>query len=320
MAKSNNTTDQSTIPRPLNCFLMYRLEKQKEIVAKCAGANHRDISKIIAKWWQEASEEEKRPFRERARIAKMEHRQLYPDYKYTPKKKTTPKRVYIRKNKKEQFTSRAKENNKFMELIYDDCSALDFATDKFDNTVKKRVTDSGKVTKKTSKVNKKRAANTVVMQDIYEDYDDYKPLNYPNACQYATSVSSTQTVPDFFNSPQTTSPFTDCYSDADVPSPYVELSPFETTMSYAIYPFENLSPFSVLDTPCINEFNAYSPMPFNTQADYFHFDHSMNTKCIEENIWTEFPDFCSTEQYQSSLSMMQAPDQIQYINPALLHV
>lgn len=79
MAKSNNSTtiDQSTIPRPLNCFLMYRLEKQKEIVAKCSGANHRDISKIIAKWWQEASEEEKRPFRERARIAKAEHHKLY---------------------------------------------------------------------------------------------------------------------------------------------------------------------------------------------------------------------------------------------------
>lgn len=71
-----STMTKTTIPRPLNCFLMYRLEKQKEIVAKCAGANHRDISKIIAKWWQEATEEEKKPFRERARIAKQEHRKL----------------------------------------------------------------------------------------------------------------------------------------------------------------------------------------------------------------------------------------------------
>lgn len=80
MAKSNKSTasniDQSNIPRPLNCFLMYRLEKQKEIVAKCPNANHRDISKIIAKWWQEASEEEKQPFREAARITKAEHRKL----------------------------------------------------------------------------------------------------------------------------------------------------------------------------------------------------------------------------------------------------
>lgn len=69
-------TDTSVIPRPLNCFLIYRLEKQQEIVAKCSGANHRDISKIIAKWWKEASEEEKRPFREKARLAKLEHSKL----------------------------------------------------------------------------------------------------------------------------------------------------------------------------------------------------------------------------------------------------
>ncbi|KAI7888626.1 uncharacterized protein EV154DRAFT_483968 [Mucor mucedo] len=320
MVKSNTPTDQSTIPRPLNCFLMYRLEKQKEIVAKCAGANHRDISKIIAKWWQEASEEEKKPFRERARIAKMEHRQLYPDYKYTPKKKTTPKRVYIRKNKKEQFTSRAKENNKFMELIYDDCNALEFATEEIESTSSKRIFNSGKVTKKTSKVTKKRAANTVVMQDIYENFEDYKPLNYHNDCQYATSVSSHQSIPDFFNSPQTTSPSTDCYSDADVPTPCVELSPFEATMSYSINPFENFSSYNVLDTPCINEFNAYSPVPFDTQVDYFHFDHSISNKFVEDFSYSEYPDFCSTEQYQSSFLMMQVPDQIQYIDPALLHM
>lgn len=73
MPKNSN---KKTIPRPLNCFLIYRLEKQREIVAKCAGANHRDISKLIAKWWQEASEEEKRPFREMARLSKLEHQKL----------------------------------------------------------------------------------------------------------------------------------------------------------------------------------------------------------------------------------------------------
>ncbi|KAI8967700.1 high mobility group box domain-containing protein, partial [Mycotypha africana] len=75
----------AAIPRPLNCFLFYRLDKQKEIVEKCPGANHRDISKIIAKWWKEATDEEKKPYVEKARRAKQEHRKLYPDYKYTPK-------------------------------------------------------------------------------------------------------------------------------------------------------------------------------------------------------------------------------------------
>lgn len=79
MAKTTKVTQsnsEQSIPRPLNCFLLYRLEKQKEIVDKCSGANHRDISKIIAKWWKDASEEEKKPYRERANIAKAEHNKL----------------------------------------------------------------------------------------------------------------------------------------------------------------------------------------------------------------------------------------------------
>lgn len=118
--KENN----ATAPRPLNCFLLYRIEKQKQIVARCPGANHRDISKIIAKWWKEATDEEKQPFREQARIAKQEHRKMYPDYKYTPKKKDTPKRPYNRKSHSDKFTSLSDENNKFMEMIYEDADAL----------------------------------------------------------------------------------------------------------------------------------------------------------------------------------------------------
>ncbi|KAI8079024.1 high mobility group box domain-containing protein, partial [Gilbertella persicaria] len=96
------TTKKSTIPRPLNCFLLYRLEKQKEIVAKCTGANHRDISKIISNWWNNATEEEKKPFIEKARLAKQEHIRLHPGYKYTPRRPLKSKRAYVRKNKKEQ--------------------------------------------------------------------------------------------------------------------------------------------------------------------------------------------------------------------------
>lgn len=61
------------VPRPLNCFMTYRLEKQKEILEKCPGTNHRDISKITATWWKELSAEEKEPYRIKAHNAKFEH-------------------------------------------------------------------------------------------------------------------------------------------------------------------------------------------------------------------------------------------------------
>ncbi|KAI8371446.1 uncharacterized protein BYT42DRAFT_548314 [Radiomyces spectabilis] len=81
--------DPTRIPRPMNCFLAYRLEKQKEIAQQCPGANHRDISRVIAKWWREAPEHEKQHYRNIADKAKQSHAEKYPDYKYTPKRKRT---------------------------------------------------------------------------------------------------------------------------------------------------------------------------------------------------------------------------------------
>ncbi|KAG0938052.1 hypothetical protein G6F57_009618 [Rhizopus arrhizus] len=118
-AKKAKKTEKASIPRPLNCFLFYRLEKQKEILAQCPGANHRDISKIIAKWWKDATEEEKEPFREQARIVKEEHYRMHPTYKYQPKKRNVPKRPYRHRGQHDAFASPSAENNKFMETIYD---------------------------------------------------------------------------------------------------------------------------------------------------------------------------------------------------------
>lgn len=63
------------VPRPLNCFMTYRLEKQRNILQQCPGTNHRDISKITAKWWKEMSASEKEPYRLKAYNAKFEHEQ-----------------------------------------------------------------------------------------------------------------------------------------------------------------------------------------------------------------------------------------------------
>ncbi|KAI7857681.1 hypothetical protein BDC45DRAFT_578115 [Circinella umbellata] len=79
--------DPNRVPRPMNCFLAYRLEKQKQIASICPGTNHREISKIVAKWWSEESDEEKEKYRLIAEKDKQLHKEKYPNYKYTPKKK-----------------------------------------------------------------------------------------------------------------------------------------------------------------------------------------------------------------------------------------
>lgn len=69
--------DPTRIPRPMNCFMAYRLEKQKEIADFCPGANHRDISKIVAKWWKKEPDSVKQKYRVMAEKAKQEHSAMW---------------------------------------------------------------------------------------------------------------------------------------------------------------------------------------------------------------------------------------------------
>ncbi|CAO3693632.1 unnamed protein product [Rhizopus stolonifer] len=79
--------DPNHIPRPVNSFLAYRTEMQAIIRNYCPLANHREISKIVAKWWHDSTNEEKQVFKDKAEMAKSIHAQMYPDYKFNPKKK-----------------------------------------------------------------------------------------------------------------------------------------------------------------------------------------------------------------------------------------
>ncbi|KAG2202314.1 hypothetical protein INT47_010762 [Mucor saturninus] len=111
---SNST---KKVPRPLNCFMTYRLEKQREILLQCPGTNHRDISKITAKWWKEMSVAEKEPYRLKAFKAKFDHEKMYPNYKFNPKKKTTKTRAY-KKRTEEVFTAQEFAQQQKLAVLY----------------------------------------------------------------------------------------------------------------------------------------------------------------------------------------------------------
>lgn len=65
--------DPKTPPRPANCFLVYRREKQSQIAELCKGANHRVISKLVAKWWKEMDSVTKTIYVDVANQLKQEH-------------------------------------------------------------------------------------------------------------------------------------------------------------------------------------------------------------------------------------------------------
>lgn len=62
--------DPNHIPRPINSFMFYRLEKQALIRKFCPTANHRVISKMVAKWWHSLSSSQKASYVEQAQNAK----------------------------------------------------------------------------------------------------------------------------------------------------------------------------------------------------------------------------------------------------------
>ncbi|CEP10159.1 hypothetical protein [Parasitella parasitica] len=114
---ANNTAEVEKIPRPLNSFMIFRLEKQREIVDKCPGANHRDISKIISKWWKELPKNDKDWYVAEAEKRKAEHKALYPDYKFCPQKRATKPRAY-RKRARNEFVARDFENKQSLSALF----------------------------------------------------------------------------------------------------------------------------------------------------------------------------------------------------------
>ncbi|KAK4514850.1 uncharacterized protein ATC70_002455 [Mucor velutinosus] len=97
MPKMNITKTQSrksVIPRPLNSFMIFRMEHQASVSKEYPGATHQDISKKLSMKWKELTAEERQEYYTKALAAKEEHKLQYPDYKYRPRRRCeTPKKI-----------------------------------------------------------------------------------------------------------------------------------------------------------------------------------------------------------------------------------
>lgn len=212
-----------------------------------------------------------------------------------------------------------------MEKIYEDPSVLNSIAEV--KNVRDCSLSTSETLRKTCKIEKDIMENTVVVADtIYEEVDDvfsddeekYNVFGRPS-CRYAASVSSQGTVPTLGSDSQMTSPLTDSYSEADMSSPFVEQQAFNFGMSYTPMETELESHYRVLDTPFINESNAFSCVPLDQQLDYFQIEQSLffdSEKYTPELNCNDFP-FNFTDSYQNFF--MQHEQSVRYINPAMLH-
>ncbi|KAI0074293.1 hypothetical protein K474DRAFT_1677206 [Panus rudis PR-1116 ss-1] len=76
---------QGYIPRPPNAFMLFRADfvRQKHVPGSIE-TNHGSLSKIIGNCWRSLPVEEKKVWEARAKRAKAEHKERYPNYRFRP--------------------------------------------------------------------------------------------------------------------------------------------------------------------------------------------------------------------------------------------
>ncbi|KAF8955360.1 hypothetical protein BGZ46_002660 [Entomortierella lignicola] len=75
------------VPRPKNCFMLYRSKVLPMIMAELGSINNKIISKIAAERWRAEIEPVKAWYRQMAKQGKEEHARNNPGYRYAPHKK-----------------------------------------------------------------------------------------------------------------------------------------------------------------------------------------------------------------------------------------
>lgn len=77
-------------PRPRNAWILYRSYHSSQV---CQGErlSQANISKRISEMWRNETEEVRRHFEQEAEAEKARHQELYPDYRFCPKRKETKK-------------------------------------------------------------------------------------------------------------------------------------------------------------------------------------------------------------------------------------
>ncbi|KAI9471982.1 MAG: hypothetical protein EXX96DRAFT_343037 [Benjaminiella poitrasii] len=156
MTVQKPSSSSNKIPRPLNSFIIFRLEKQREIVKQCPGANHRDISKIISKWWREMTPEKKQVYFDQAEKLKIEHKILYPDYKFKPQKREAAPRPY-KKHPQNKFIARDFDDMQHLLSLYYHGDSINHNHEAFTRDLSKRY--ANKIDSEPSKLKPKKTAN-----------------------------------------------------------------------------------------------------------------------------------------------------------------
>ncbi|KAF2368814.1 High mobility group box domain [Trinorchestia longiramus] len=75
------------VKRPMNAFMVWAQEARRKLSGQHRQVHNAELSKSLGKIWRSMSDDQKRPFIERADHLRQKHKQEYPNYKYQPRRR-----------------------------------------------------------------------------------------------------------------------------------------------------------------------------------------------------------------------------------------
>nr|APB08806.1 mating type protein [Neofusicoccum eucalyptorum]APB08807.1 mating type protein [Neofusicoccum eucalyptorum]APB08808.1 mating type protein [Neofusicoccum eucalyptorum] len=80
------------IPRPMNCFILYRKEKHPSVVAANPGVHNNEIAKTIGRMWKAETRATKELYKAKAEQLSKDHAAAHPHYRFAPRRPDAIKR------------------------------------------------------------------------------------------------------------------------------------------------------------------------------------------------------------------------------------
>ncbi|XP_050716185.1 transcription factor SOX-8-like isoform X2 [Eriocheir sinensis] len=84
---ANNERRKVHVKRPMNAFMVWAQEARRKLSCTNRQVHNAELSKSLGRIWRGMTEDQKRPFMERADHLRRKHKQEYPDYKYQPRRR-----------------------------------------------------------------------------------------------------------------------------------------------------------------------------------------------------------------------------------------